>query len=301
MRREQWHLTEALIFAHFAFYFLTATSPDIRQAMVFYPQAVVARPWTVVTFQFLHGGMLGFFFSMLILWIMGRPLEDDWGSPRFLVFWLVSVFGAVLTAFILGQPLAGDIFYQTSLLFTFATVAPDVEFLLFFILPVKVKWLAILGGGFLLYSSFATFGPMVGAANAAGMSAGYVFFLATRKLPSRRKMAFKMKQAKGKAVEVAKETVIQRRNQAWDARTREAVERAAAGQPLTPEDEALLAELDAARDTSITVCAPEEFHFAGDPICGSCPGYPECAARAIREALERSAGDPDGGAATTAR
>ncbi|HHQ47500.1 MAG TPA: rhomboid family intramembrane serine protease [Acidobacteria bacterium] len=286
MRREQWHLTEALIFAHFAFYFLTSTSPDIRQAMVFYPQTVMARPWSVLTFQFLHGGMIGFFFSMLILWIMGRPLEDDWGSPRFLIFWLVSVLGAVATAFVLGQPLAGDIFYQTSLLFTFATVAPDVELLLFFVLPVKVKWLAILGGGFLLYSSFTTFGPMVGIANAAGMSAGYVFFLATRKLPSRHKMAFKVKQAKEKAVEVAKETVILRRNQAWDPKVREAVARAAAGEPATPDDEALLAELDAARDSSVTICAPEEFHFAEDPVCGPCPGYPECATRAIRMARE---------------
>lgn len=286
MRREQWHLTEALIFAHFAFFFLTSTSPDIRQAMVFYPQAVIARPWTVLTFQFLHGGMIGFFFSMLILWIMGRPLEEDWGSPRFLVFWLVSIFGAVLTATLLGQPLAGDIFYQTSLLFTFATVAPDVEFLLFFILPVKVKWLAILGGGLLLYSSFTTFGPLVGVANAAGMSAGYVFFLATRKLPSRRKMAFKAKQARGKAAAVARETLVQRRNQGWDPKVREAVERAESGQPQSAEEEALLAELDAARDATITVCAPEEFHFAEDPVCGSCPGYPECALRAIRMARE---------------
>jgi len=293
MRREQWHLTEALIFAHFAFYFLTATSPDIRQAMIFYPQALVARPWSVITFQFLHGGMLGFFFSMLILWIMGRPLEEEWGSPRFLVFWLVSVFGAVATAYILGQPLAGDIFYQTSLLFTFATVAPDVELLLFFVLPVKVKWLAILGGGFLLYSSFANFGPLTGAANAAGMSAGYVFFLATRKLPSRRKLAFKLKQAKGKAVEVAKETVVQRRNESWDPAVRAAVVRAEAGGPSSAEDEALLAELDKAKDPSVTICPPEEFNFAGDPICGSCPGYPECAARAIRLAGKESAESQD--------
>jgi len=286
MRREQWHLTEALIFAHFAFYFLTATSPDLRQAMIFYPQALAARPWTAVTFQFLHGGMIGFFFSMLILWIMGRPLEDDWGSPRFLLFWLVSVFGAILTAFVLGQPLAGDIFYQTSLLFTFATVAPDVEFLLFFILPVKVKWLAILGGGFLLYSSFANYGPLVGAANAAGMSAGYVFFLATRKLPTRKKVGYKMRQAKGKAVAVAKEAIIQRRNESWDPAVRAAVARAEAGEALSSEDAALLAELDEARDPSVTVCGPEEFHFVDDPLCGSCAGYPECAARAIRTATE---------------
>ncbi len=289
MRREQWHLTEALIFAHFAIYFLTRTSEGSAGALVLLPGQVAARPWTVVTFQFLHGGMIGFFFSMLILWIMGRPLEEEWGSPRFLLFWAVSVAGAAGTALAFGQPLAGDVFLQTSLLFTFATLAPDTEFLLFFVLPVKVKWLAILGGGFLLYSSFAALGPLGGIANAAGMSAGYVFFLATRRLPSRRKMAFKVKQARGTAVAVAREALVERRNLAWDPRVRDLVARLEAGGEATEEERELMAELEAARDPSITICAPSEFGFADDPVCRRCSGYPECALRRLREASGESA------------
>jgi len=283
MRREQWHLTEALIFAHFAIFFITATAPESRALLILFPSALGAHPWTVVTFQFLHGGMISFFFSMLILWIMGRPLEEEWGSPRFLVFWLISVLGAAGTAIVFGQPLAGDIFLQTSLLFTFATLSPDTEFLLFFILPVKVKWLAILGGGFLLLSSFTGYGLFGGLANAVGMSAGYAFFLATRKLPSRRKLAFKLKEARGAAVAVAKDTFVERRNVAWDPRVRAAVARRAGGEPLTADDEALLAELDGARDPAITVCAPEDFGFTDDDVCRRCSGYAECAARRIRE------------------
>jgi len=289
MRREQWHLTEGLIFAHFAIYFLTTTSPESRMALMLWPGQVLARPWTALTFQFLHGGMISFFFSMLILWIMGRPLEEEWGSPRFLVFWLVSVLGAAGTATLFGQPLAGDVFLQTSLLFTFATLSPDVEFLLFFILPVKVKWLAILGGGFLLYSSFATLGPLGGLANAVGMSAGYVYFLVTRKLPSRRKVAFKVKQARGTAVAVAREALVERRNLAWDPRVRNLVARLEAGGEPTAEDRELLAELEGARDPSITICAPSEFGFADDGVCRRCSGYPECALRRLREASGESA------------
>jgi len=284
MRREQWHLTEALLFLHFAFFFMTSTSPASRALLMLIPGTVSARPWTVVTFQFLHGGMIGFFFSLLILWIMARPLEEEWGSPRFLIFWLISVLGAAGTAVLFGQPLAGDIFLQTSLLFTFATLSPDTEFLLFFILPVKVKWLAILGGGLLIFSAFTTFGLMGGLANAVGMSAGYAYFLAARRLPSRRKLVFKAKQARSTAVAVARDTIIERRNLAFDARVREIAARRDDGGELTDEDRAFLAELDAARDPSITVCAPEEFGFVEDPVCRKCSGYAECAARRIRPA-----------------
>ncbi len=289
MRREQWHLTEGLILVHFAVFFLTATTPANRLLLALVPGTVAARPWTLLTFQFLHGGMIGFFFSMIILWIMAKPLEQTWGSPRFLAFWLVSVVGAAGTALLLGQPLAGDIFMTTSLLFTFATLSPDTELLLFFVLPVKVKWLAILGGGFLLVSSFLNYGPLTGIANAAGMSAGYVFFLVTRRLPTRHKVVFQAKQVRARAVGAAKDAVAQRRNEGWDARVREAEARAAAGEPANPEDEALLAELDTARDPAVTVCAPTDFGYTADPVCRACSGYAECAARRIRMAREAAA------------
>ncbi|NIA09982.1 MAG: rhomboid family intramembrane serine protease [Nitrospiraceae bacterium] len=282
MRREQWHLTEALLFLHFAFYFMTTTAPAKRILLALIPGAVGQRPWTLVTFQFLHGGMIGFFFSMLILWFMARPLEEEWGSLRFLIFWAISVFGAAGTALLFGQPLAGDIFLDTSLLFTYAVLSPDTEFLLFFILPVKVKWLAILGGGFLLFEAFTTYGLGGGLANAVGMSAGFVFFLATRRLPSRRTVAYKLKKAHVDLTAAAKETVVERRNLAWDRRVRELAARVAAGGELTDEDRTFLGELEAAKDPSVTICAPEEFGFAEDPVCRKCSGYPECALRRIR-------------------
>jgi membrane associated rhomboid family serine protease len=88
MQREHWHLTEGLIFAHFAVFILSATMPGGQQALALFPGFIGARPWTLVTYQFVHGNSLFWFFiSMLVLWIMARPIEESWGSPRFLVFW----------------------------------------------------------------------------------------------------------------------------------------------------------------------------------------------------------------------
>ena len=182
MQREHWHLTEGLIFAHFAVFILSATIPGGQQALALIPGLVGARPWTLVTYQFVHGNsMFWFFISMLVLWIMARPIEESWGSPRFMVFWLVSTFGASLTAAALGRPLYGDVGFSTCLLFTFATLYPEVEFRLFFIIPVKVKYLAVIAAAILVYSSLS-YGIVGGLANIAGVSSGYLFFLAIKSL-----------------------------------------------------------------------------------------------------------------------
>lgn len=294
MRREYWHLTEGLIFIHFAVFLLSYSNPDGLRALALMPGAVSSRPWTLVTYQFIHGrSMLWFFISMLVLWIMAKPLEDDWGSLRFLVFWSIATFGASVTATLLGRPLVGDISVSGSLLFTFATLYPDVEFRLFFVIPVKVKYLAVFGAALLVFSSLSL-GLLAGVANAAGMSAGYLFFLATRNLPSRRNLAFRLKQHKVRVEVGAESRVAEVRNRSWDPKVRQAEARAREQGRVSEQDLPLLAELDAARDPTVTVCAPEEFGFVDDAVCRSCTGFPECSARRIRMAADRGA-LPDGG------
>jgi membrane associated rhomboid family serine protease len=289
MRREIWHLTEGLIFAHFAIFIVGFGKPEIADALGVVPGRVLAEPWRLVTFQFIHGGdIFWFFISMLVLGIMARPLEVEWGSARFLLFWLISVLGASTTSALLHIPLVGDVFLATSLLFTYATVYPDTEFYVFFIIRVKVKWLAMIGGGLLLLSSLSL-GLATGAANAVGMSAGYLFFLATRKLPSRRKIAFEIAKKRARIEIKAESSITEQRNRAWDERVRAAEERSRASGTVSGEDEELLRELDAARDPAITVCAPQDFGYVNDGVCRSCTGYPECAARRIRMAAEEGA------------
>ena len=125
-----------------------------------------------------------------------------------------------------------------------------------------------------------------GVANIAGMCSGYLFFLATRKMPTKRKLVFDYRRHKA-SVDVKAESVkAEQRNQVWSPKVREAVVRAAGSSVLAAEDEALLAELDAGVDPSITVCAPPEFGFVEDDTCRTCPGFAECGARAIRMATE---------------
>lgn len=284
MQRQHWHLTEVLIFFYVAVFLLAQGGDQAVRALALFPGEVLSRPWSVITYQLVPTqGFFWFLISMFIFWIMARPLEEEWGSPRFLLFWLVSTLGAAAGSMLTGYPLAGNVFLAASLLFTFATVYPDVEFLVFFVLPVKVKWLALLGGGVLVLNAFSMgLGP--GILHVIGMSAGYLFFLATRKLPSRRKLQLELKAVANRAAASAETSSIEARNRAWDQRVRDMEQRALAGEELTDSDRALLADLDSSVDPSITVCAPADFGYTDDDVCRTCPGYAECAARRIRMA-----------------
>jgi len=287
MRREHWHLTEGLIFVHFAVFLLSYGNRASLQSLILVPSQVAAQPWSLLTYQFIpRSGMFWFFISMIVLWIMAKPLEESWGSLRFLVFWLVSTFGAAAAALLLGVPMAGDMFFNGSLLFTFATLFPNMEFLLFFILPVKVKWLAIVGGALLVASSFSSYGMAGGLVHLVGMSAGYLFFLATRRMPSRRKLTFELKKRRAVAAVQAEVASAEEGNRQLEPRVRAAVARSAEAGAVAPEDEALLVELDGLRDPSVTVCAPSEFGYMDDQVCRSCAGFAECGARAIRMAAD---------------
>ncbi|GAG01557.1 unnamed protein product [marine sediment metagenome] len=184
----------------------------------------------------------------------------------------------------------GDVGFSTCLLFTFATLYPEVEFRLFFVIPVKVKYLAVIAAAILVYSSLS-YGIVSGLANIAGVSSGYLFFLAIRRLPSRRKISFEFKKRRTEAVIQAEDAHAEERNRGWDADVRAAEERARAGGAIADQDTELLAELDGAKDPAITVCAPTEFGFIDDNVCRSCTGYAECAAHHIRMAAEEGSGN----------
>ena len=55
------------------------------------------RIWQLVTYQFLHEGFQHIFFNMFAVWMFGRIMEIQWGSKRFLIFYLLCGIGAGLT------------------------------------------------------------------------------------------------------------------------------------------------------------------------------------------------------------
>lgn len=68
----------------------------IGHLALFNPESPLFHSYQIFTYMFLHGGVSHLFFNMFALWMFGRTLEYELGSPRFLTYYLVCGMGAAL-------------------------------------------------------------------------------------------------------------------------------------------------------------------------------------------------------------
>jgi len=104
-------------------------------------------PWQLVTYMFLHGGLTHLFFNMFTLWMFGIELEHIWGSRKFLIFYLLCGIGAGVANVLVAMPLhlsaptvgaSGAIF---GVLIAFAMLFPNRPIYLYFLFPIRAKYL----------------------------------------------------------------------------------------------------------------------------------------------------------------
>lgn len=120
--------------------------------------------WRVVTFLLFPPAFGNWQFSTVFLGVLalfvynnlGQTLENVWGSFRFNVFFLMGVVAQVLAAFV-GYFIFKENwilttgFINSSVFLAFAICFPDAQFLLFFVLPIKARWLAVAEGAVYLF------------------------------------------------------------------------------------------------------------------------------------------------------
>ncbi len=108
--------------------------------------------WRVITFIFVPPAS-GIFFTIIALYFyyfIGTSLERTWGSFKFNIYYFLGVVLTVIASLISQIPVTGT-FLNLSLFFAFAMLYPNMEILLFFILPVKIKYLAYANAVLYLY------------------------------------------------------------------------------------------------------------------------------------------------------
>ena len=109
--------------------------------------------WRIVTF-ILHPpatNIVSLLIYLIFYYVIGKNLEYRWGSFMFNLYFftgmLLHVIAALLIYLIFGVNISmGTSYLNLSLFFAFATEFPDMQVLLFWIIPIKVKWFAILEG-----------------------------------------------------------------------------------------------------------------------------------------------------------
>lgn len=99
--------------------------------------------WRLITFVFLPGtsSMISLFFTVLFYYFVGTNLERLWGKSTFTLYYLVGILGAIVSGIITGY--TTNTYLNLSLFLAFAFLYPDAQFLLYFIIPIKAKYLAI--------------------------------------------------------------------------------------------------------------------------------------------------------------
>ncbi len=172
-------VTQALLLANVAVFFLgELLGPNLLAPFWLWPVGTSFWPWQIGTYAFIHGSFNHLFFNMLGLWMFGAELEQLWGRKRFMVFYGSSVLAAALTQLVVnavigsGAPTVGASGGLFGLLLAFAMIFPNRIILLFFVIPMKAKYLVLLYGILELYQGatvmnsgvahFAHLGGMLG-------------------------------------------------------------------------------------------------------------------------------------------
>jgi len=281
-------LTLPLCGLNFVFFFLIQMDPErTYRLFAFQPGAALAMPWTFVTYQFLNSGALGLFFGTMMLYILGMALEAEWGTPEFSVFWLVATLGGSLAAWATGGLLtSGWQITGVSMLFAYAYLFPETQFLIFFVIPVKVKWMAWLGAALLVWTfvgSLLAGRAGAGFANLVGASAGFLFFwIRHRGLQKAKKARREAVVALKSAGAIREDAVLERRNRDLFPRVEELRLAARAGGDLAPKLREFEGELQKLVVPGVNVCKPVDFKGDKDGICLKCEGFAECSLRYVR-------------------
>ncbi|MDE7260898.1 MAG: rhomboid family intramembrane serine protease [Oscillospiraceae bacterium] len=125
--------------------------------------------WRIVTFVLIPTGdrPLSVLLSLFFYFWLGESMERLWGSAKFTVYYvsgmLLSVIASILALFLDGFafPLYGAGYVNSALFFAYALTYPEAIVRIFYIIPIKMKWLAIFEA--VVYAAAVVYGIVLGA------------------------------------------------------------------------------------------------------------------------------------------
>ncbi|MGN0666000.1 MAG: hypothetical protein ACI4KF_05690 [Huintestinicola sp.] len=131
--------------------------------------------WRAVTFLFIPSttSPVWIIFSLYFYYAIGSALEHSWGSSGLTAYYFTAALLTIAAGFITGY--ATNVFLNYSLFFAFAALYGNTQFMLFFLIPIKAKWLAWLDAVYML-GMFVMGGISIKAGVAAALIAVALFF-----------------------------------------------------------------------------------------------------------------------------
>ena len=275
---ENFRFVFVLLFLNAAFFLLEYQDKE-KYARLFefdWNAVMHGEVWRLVTYQFTQAGSafmqaLSLFVTLLLLYMMGSALEEEWGSVHLMALFAASTLGSAAVAALIGIPLLGTYFVYFTLLFVYAAAFPQQTFYLFGVLPVRVRVLAVFSLAILLFGVISG-----GAANLAalgGAVCGYIYYLTQRV-----RVRFVVAAPPAPEVPRVKVDTTALANAARYAAVRQAL---SSGEEA--EIDRLLQQCEREKVANVNICPPADYkpeHVDG--YCIRCEGFAECSARYLR-------------------
>ena len=171
-------VVRALLIANVAVFFVQITQPAITNAFVFVPWLALSRPWTIITYMFLHGGWTHIGFNMLALYFFGPRVEERLGSGPFTWLYFISGISGALTSFVFSPeaPIIGASAGVFGVSLAFAMFWPHTPILIWGVLPVPARMLVIITTVMAIFGGFSgAQGGIAHFAHLGGYGGAYLY------------------------------------------------------------------------------------------------------------------------------
>jgi membrane associated rhomboid family serine protease len=157
-------------------FLITSASDGLINQFVLVPALILERPWTVLTYQFLHAGGVHLLFNMVGLFFFGPRLEARIGSGHFIRLYLLSgICGAALSLFTPNVAIVGASGAVFGVLFGFARYWPRERIYIWGVIPIEARILVILLAGLAIFGGFSGGGNVAHFAHLGGFVGGWAY------------------------------------------------------------------------------------------------------------------------------
>jgi hypothetical protein len=143
------HLTYILIIGQVIVFFLDyAKVIPIEYFVLTGSKVISGEYWRLATFLFIPipRNIIFAIFIWYLYFLYGSALESTWGTFKYNVYIFMSYILTISISFIMPDALITNAYIYLTIFFAFAYLFPDFTLYIFFVLPIKIKWLAILAG-----------------------------------------------------------------------------------------------------------------------------------------------------------
>lgn len=150
------NLTMYLLAGYAIGYLLSFTMPQLLTYFTLEPALILkGQVWRLLSWVIIppNDNIIFVIFMMLLYYSLGNTLESYWGAFRYNVYIFSGILFTVIGAFIVNGLIGGitgfgslysTYYINMSIFLACAPIMPDYQLLLYGIIPIKMKWLAIL-------------------------------------------------------------------------------------------------------------------------------------------------------------